>query len=106
MLRPADSPVLVRELARLRLTELKAASGIAGLPPEASNAIRQHLFHTWEDFLLQEKHGRPGRTDPIGYGRSLDHDPQDAAGYLRHIRQRDPEFGHFLFSDCGSADRL
>jgi hypothetical protein len=98
-LRPADSPVLVRELARMRLRELRAASGISDLPPVAANAIRQHFFHTFEDFLLDEKHGRPGRSEQIGYGRSLDHDPQDAAGYLRHITSRDPAFGRFLVKE-------
>ena len=39
----------------MRLRELRAASRTADLPLMASNAIRQHFFHTWEDFLLDEK---------------------------------------------------
>lgn len=99
MMRPADSPVLVRKLARTRLRELVAAGNVSGLSPEVSSAIRSCLFHTWEDFLLERKQERPGRNDHIGYGQSLNRDDGDFAGYLAHVAAKDESFARFLFRE-------
>ena len=99
LMRPADSPVLVRELAKMRLRELTQAGGISGLLPAARAAIAGRLFHTWEDFLLEEKQGRPGRADHIGYGHSLGRDSRDAAGYLAYVAGKDEGLARFLFRE-------
>ena len=94
--RPADVPAAIADLVPRRLRELEALSRDDALSPQARRFFSDHKFHTYEDFCLLAKQSRPGKKDIIGYGDSLERGDTDLPAYLRHIRERDADFGEFL----------
>ena len=98
---PADSPLLVQEIARRRLAQLMQALQIEGLHPQNREWIRSQLFHTYEDFILQTRRETPTRTQDLPTGHSLGRSGFGAASqlvaYLEYLKKHAPDLAVFFY---------
>lgn len=95
---PADCQAIVERLTERRIRGIQKLMEIPGLPGEAHALLWRSQFHSYQDFLLAQRHANPTRKDGIAFGQSLARYPPDLNGYLAYLQTAAPTLHRFLFT--------
>lgn len=94
--RPADHAAVVRALSERRLKGILKILDMPGLLWESRQYLNECRYHTFDDFLLEQKYDSPTRREGVGYGQALRRLPPDLAGYLTYLGEKAPPLAAFL----------